>query len=84
MGTKPIQIIAVLYQLIHTIEMYSMRVTPLKASALQANAPGHLLSNTFHVFDSPCIHAVCRADGLMIILQLKTLQTTKPSQGGFC
>ena len=29
--------------------------------ALQANTPGHPLSNSFHEFDSPCIHAAYRA-----------------------
>ena len=29
--------------------------------SLQANTPGHPLSNTSYVFDSACIHAACRA-----------------------
>ncbi len=32
-----------------------------KIDALEANTPGHSLSNSLHEFDSPCIHAVCRA-----------------------
>jgi glutathione S-transferase len=33
----------------------------LKQHTLGSNGPGHPLSNSLHEFDSPCIHAACRA-----------------------
>ncbi len=46
-----------LHDLIHT----QIALLNHKIDALQANGPGHPLSNSLHEFDSPCIHVACRA-----------------------
>jgi glutathione S-transferase len=42
-------------------ESLEIMLFALKQHALGSNDPGHPLSNSIHEFDSPCIHAACRA-----------------------
>jgi hypothetical protein len=49
----------------HLLNKLTLKITKKNTreenDALGANTPGHPLSNAFHAFDSPCIHAGCRA-----------------------